>query len=58
MREPANCSGLFTRSRTGEFGNETWENGSWKYTGNTGVWSMMSADGTGLRLSARGNPDA
>jgi len=27
-----------------EFGNETWENDSWSYTGNTGVWSMMSAD--------------
>ncbi len=28
----------------GEFGNDTWENDSWKYTGNTNVWSMMSAD--------------
>ncbi len=28
----------------GEFGNETWENGSWKYTGNTNVWTVMSAD--------------
>ena len=28
----------------GEFGNETWENDSWKYTGNTNVWSLMSAD--------------
>ena len=28
----------------GEFGNETWENGSWKYSGNTNVWSLMSAD--------------
>ena len=28
----------------GEFGNETWENGSWEYSGNTNVWSMMSAD--------------
>ncbi len=28
----------------GEYGNETWENDSWKYTGNTNVWSMMSAD--------------
>ncbi len=33
-----------TIPQAGEFGNETWENGSWKYTGNTGVWSMMSAD--------------
>ena len=28
----------------GEFGNDTWENDSWKYTGNTNVWSLMSAD--------------
>lgn len=28
----------------GQFGNETWENDSWRYTGNTNVWSMMSAD--------------
>lgn len=28
----------------GEFGNETWENDSWKYSGNTNVWSTMSAD--------------
>jgi glucose dehydrogenase/alkylhydroperoxidase family enzyme len=33
-----------TIPQAGEFGNETWENGSWKYTGNAGVWSMMSAD--------------
>ena len=28
----------------GEFGNDTWEEGSWQTAGNTGVWSMMSAD--------------
>ena len=28
----------------GQFGHETWENGSWTYTGNTGVWTEMSAD--------------
>ncbi len=28
----------------GEFGIDTWENDSWKYTGNTNVWSMMSCD--------------
>jgi glucose dehydrogenase/alkylhydroperoxidase family enzyme len=33
-----------TIPQAGEFGNETWEQGSWKYTGNTGIWSMMSAD--------------
>ncbi len=30
--------------RPGEFGNETWLNDSWSYTGNTGAWSQMSAD--------------
>jgi quinoprotein glucose dehydrogenase len=30
--------------QSGEFGNETWLNHSWKYTGNTNVWTMMSAD--------------
>ncbi len=28
----------------GEFGNETWENGSWEWTGNTGVWTQISVD--------------
>jgi quinoprotein glucose dehydrogenase len=28
----------------GEFGNETWENDSWKHSGNTNVWSLISAD--------------
>ncbi len=28
----------------GEFGNETWEDDSWRYTGNTAVWAPMSAD--------------
>src|SRR5258705_3881894 len=28
----------------GEFGNETWEQGSWKTTGSANVWTMMSAD--------------
>jgi quinoprotein glucose dehydrogenase len=28
----------------GEFGNETWENGSWQYTGNTGAWAPLSGD--------------
>ena len=28
----------------GEFGNDTWENGSWEWTGNVGVWTEMSAD--------------
>ncbi len=33
-----------TIPQSGEFGNETWEKDSWQYTGNAGVWSMMSAD--------------
>jgi glucose dehydrogenase len=28
----------------GEFGNETWENGSWEWTGNVGVWTQITAD--------------
>jgi quinoprotein glucose dehydrogenase len=28
----------------GQFGNETWENGSWEWTGNVGVWSQITAD--------------
>ena len=40
-----------TIPRPGEFGNDTWENDSWSYTGNAGVWAQMSVDeelGTGL----------
>ncbi len=33
-----------TIAQPGEFGNDTWKDGSWKYTGNTGVWAPMSAD--------------
>ena len=28
----------------GEFGNETWDQGSWKTTGGANVWTLMSAD--------------
>jgi quinoprotein glucose dehydrogenase len=28
----------------GEFGNETWLNDSWSYTGNTGVWTQLTVD--------------
>lgn len=28
----------------GEFGNETWEDGSWQYTGHTNVWAPFTAD--------------
>ena len=27
-----------------EFGNDTWLNDSWRYTGNTGVWGQIGAD--------------
>ena len=28
----------------GEFGNETWENDAWKWTGNVSAWAPLSAD--------------
>ncbi len=33
-----------TIPQPGEFGNETWENGSWEYSGSTNAWGMLSAD--------------
>ena len=33
-----------TIPRPGEFGYDTWQQGSEEYTGNTGVWAQMSAD--------------
>jgi quinoprotein glucose dehydrogenase len=33
-----------TIPRPGEFGNDTWLNDSWAYTGNTGVWTQMTVD--------------
>lgn len=33
-----------TIPRPGETGHDTWLDGSWRYTGNTGVWAPMSAD--------------
>jgi quinoprotein glucose dehydrogenase len=33
-----------TLPQKGEFGNETWEQGSWEYTGNVGVWAQMTVD--------------
>jgi len=33
-----------TIPRPGEFGNDTWENGSWATNGNTGVWTQITAD--------------
>jgi quinoprotein glucose dehydrogenase len=33
-----------TIPRPGEYGYDTWQQGSEEYTGNTGVWAQMSAD--------------
>ena len=33
-----------TIPQPGEYGNETWEDGSWGYTGNAAVWTPISAD--------------
>ena len=33
-----------TVPQAGEFGNDTWGADSWKWMGNTNVWSMMSCD--------------
>jgi len=30
--------------RPGEFGHDTWEDGSWEYSGNIGSWAPISAD--------------
>jgi quinoprotein glucose dehydrogenase len=30
--------------RPGEFGNETWEDGSWEYTGDVSSWAPLAAD--------------
>jgi quinoprotein glucose dehydrogenase len=33
-----------TIPQPGEFGNDTWLNDSWSYTGNTGAWGPLSGD--------------
>jgi quinoprotein glucose dehydrogenase len=33
-----------TIPQAGEFGNDSWDEESWAYTGNTGVWTPFSAD--------------
>ncbi len=33
-----------TIPQAGEYGNETWEDGSWEYSGHANVWTLMSAD--------------
>ncbi len=45
MSAPASSSGSSVPSRReGEFGNETWDQGSWKTTGGANAWTLMSAD--------------
>ena len=34
----------------GEAGNETWENDSWSYTGNTGTWAAITIDEAANRV--------
>jgi len=33
-----------TIPQLGEFGNDSWENDSWEYSGHANVWTLMSAD--------------
>ena len=33
-----------TIPQEGEYGVDTWENDSWRYSGNTNVWNMMTVD--------------
>ena len=33
-----------TIPQEGELGNDTWENGSWRYTGAANAWGLLSAD--------------
>ena len=45
MSRVASWRGSSTPSPSrGEEGHETWEEGSWKYTGATNVWSLISVD--------------
>ena len=47
-----------TIPKQGEFGYDTWLEGSAEYNGNTGAWAQMSADpgaGTGLRAHRNGH---
>jgi quinoprotein glucose dehydrogenase len=43
-RTGAQLWAFHTVPQAGEAGVETWEDGSWDYTGNTGVWAPFSAD--------------
>ena len=47
-----------TIPRPGEFGNDTWEDNSWAYNGNVGVWNQMAIDEElGLVVPAGRNAD-
>ena len=35
---------FYTVPQPGEFGNETWENDSWAFTGHANVWGLMALD--------------
>ena len=37
---------FYTIPEPGEFGNETWENDSWAFTGHANVWGTMTVDDT------------
>ena len=39
-----------TIPQPGEFGNETWENDSWSYTGNAGNWAAITIDEAANRV--------
>jgi quinoprotein glucose dehydrogenase len=46
-----------TIPQRGEFGNNTWDGGSWQFTGHTNVWAPMSLDETrGLLYMPVGTP--
>jgi len=44
MFGPARNFGSSIRCKAGEFGNDTWEEGSWAINGNTGVWTQITVD--------------
>ena len=45
MSAPANADGSSTTiPLPGEVRHESWEDESWRYTGNTGVWGQITVD--------------
>ena len=50
---------FYTVPQPGEFGNETWENDSWAFTGHANVWGPMSLDeGRGLLYVPTSTPSS